>query len=979
MGQGLEAARKAAARRRAALESYSPNRALQDYGSKTVTSVGLTPFIRENDINFSARNLKPDTNPNFFFDDIKVNNFTQRAAVVNVSSNTALTALRLNEGIYGTTSNAYAEVLGTSLTATRNLVYVNDNFVSFEVTKGVGAADLAAGDFAVGDLVYQTATDTPYSVFAYTGRIQPDFTFLGKVKKWIFNPATPATAVLVVEPIQGTANITATSGTSDSIWNLTKFYADEKNFTRVYANNRFQGGETLKYAANDVNLTATVSTVNSYIALSSVVTAANTNNLKSIVLSSNNITRDGISDVVGNTLYVVSGTNMGFSSQIAAVASNTQFGWTELILNTAMPTLPTSNTVYSISNHVIDDVGSLHGILHIPSADNLRWLTGERVFTITDTATYNDNSYRMRAIAKYNAVGKVNTQENARNMVLREQTPSTLQAAPSILEDTRKINDRKFMAQTFFTPKTSEVVNGEVKASYGMFISSIDLFFKDKPTDSEEQLPFTVAISKVVDGLPSNDIIAERTLEPGYIKVSNNPNVSNTATLTKFKFQDPVYLQPQTEYAIKLITESPDYQVWTSTLGGTYTDQNGNVRTVSDQPYIGNFFTSQNASNWNPILNQDLMFVVNRASFSTSKTLYFTADPDEDLTNNILMDEIKIASTEQQFAPTTLTYEVKSLLTDGTTVTDYVKVDNNEIYKFGRDTDISSLTSKRRRLIPRANVASLNVKVTMTTTDDTVSPVINRERFSLFALQNIINNAGVANNLIAITSPGVHSNAANITVTISAPDVGANTATANVTPALLSGGKVIGVNIINPGSGYFTTPTVTLSEPGASSNATAVVNGETDISGGNVLAKYQTKIVELENGFDAGDLIVKMNAIKPQGTDIQAYFKVLSGLDPDPISAKKWQRMNVVNNNISPDQITLVPLEYRFAINKGQIEYFDGNKAQPLGGTFKYFAVKIRMTASDPTVVPMIEDLRIVAVPGEVPVLNDVDGGFYST
>lgn len=343
------------------------------------------------------------------------------------------------------------------------------------------------------------------------------------------------------------------------------------------------------------------------------------------------------------------------------------------------------------------------------------------------------------------------------------------------------------------------------------------------------------------------------------------------------------------------------------------------------------------------------------------------------------MDEVKIAATEQQFAPTNVVYEVKSLLTDGTTVTDYVKLDNNEIYKFGKDTDISSLTSKRRRLIPRANVASLNVKVTMTTTDTSVSPVINRERFSIFSLQNIINNAGIANNLISITSPGSHSNALNVTVTISAPDVGANNATANVTPALLSGGSVLGINIINPGSGYFTTPTITISEPAASANATAVINGETDISGGNNLAKYQTKVVELESGFDAGDLIVKMNAIKPQGTNIQVYFKVLSGLDSEPISAKKWQLMTVVNNNISPDQVTLVPLEYRYAINKGQIEYFDGNKAQPLGGSFKYFAVKIRMTASDPTVVPMIEDLRVIAVPGEVPVLNDVDGGFYST
>jgi hypothetical protein len=983
MGQGLEVMRRAQARRRKEQELYTPNRALQDYGSQAVASVGLTPFIRENDINFAARNLKPDATPNFFFDEIKVNNFTQRASVINVNSSAALSTLKINEGIYGLTSNAYAEVLGTSRSATQNLIYVNDNYISFEVNKGATAVDLSVSDFQVGDLVYQTVTDSPYSEFYYTGKLQPEFTFLGKVKKWIFNPSTPAVGVLVVEPILGTANITATSTASDSIWNLTRFYSDEKLFTKTYANNRFQAGETLVFASNDNTLTGNVltsqvSATNSYLALSSAVSAANTNNLKSIVLSSNNISRDGISDVVGNTLYIVSGTNMGFSSQISSVASNTQFGWTELILNQAMPELPTSNTIYSISNHKVDDVGALYGILHIPSADNLRWLTGERVFTVTDTATFNDNGYRMRAIAKYNALGKINTQTNARNVVLRELTPNTLQAPAPITEPNRKINDRKYMAQTFSTPLANEIVNGQVKESYGIFVSSIDLFFKSKPTDPEEQLPFTVAISKVVNGLPDNDIIAERTLEPAYINVSNTPDTSNTATLTKFRFQDPVYLEPSTEYAIKLITESPDYQVWTSTLGGTYTDNNGNVRTVSDQPYVGSFFTSMNASNWNPILNQDLMFVVNRANFSPNKTLFFTADPDEDLTNNVLMDEVKIAATEQQFAPTNITYEVKSLLTDGTTVTDYVKLENNEIYKFGKDTDISSLTAKRRRLIPRANVASLNVKVTMTTTDTRVSPVINRERFSIFALQNIINNAGIANNLISITSPGSHVNATNITVTISAPDVGANNATANVTPALLSGGGVVGINIINPGSGYFTTPTITISEPGVAANAIAVINGETDIAGGNNLAKYQTKIVELESGFDAGDLIVKMNAIKPQGTNIQVYFKVLSGLDPEPISAKKWQLMTVVNNNISPDQTTLVPIEYRYAIDKGQIEYFDGNKAQPLGGTFKYFAVKIRMTASDPTVVPMIEDLRVIAVPGEVPVLNDVDGGFYS-
>jgi hypothetical protein len=656
---------------------------------------------------------------------------------------------------------------------------------------------------------------------------------------------------------------------------------------------------------------------------------------------------------------------MGFKANVVKVVANTANGWMEAIVDADLPANCTSNSVYSLGTHVVDDVGGLFGIFHIPSEPNLKWLTGERVFTITDTSTYNDNAYKMRAIGKYSALGRVNSVENARNYVLREQTPSTQQAAPKVINETQKLNDRKFMAQTFFTPRGDAIVNSEVKSGYGVFMTSVDLFFKTKPTDSQELLPFTVAISKVENGLPSNDIIAAKTLEATYVVTSNTPSLSNTSTATKFTFTDPVYLLPGTEYAIKLITESPDYEVWTASLGGEYTDETGNLRRVSEQPYVGNFFKSMNASNWNPILNQDLMFRVNRASFQTTPSVtYFNLVPNRELQTNTAMDLIKISATEQQFGPTSITYEVNSYLTDGTSA-GYLKVNNNEIYSFGRDTNISSVSSKRRRYIPSANVEGVNVKVTMTTTDDSVAPILNRERFGVFALQNVINNAGIANNLISITDGGNHSNAANIVITISAPDVTTGVrAEANVLPSMLVSNKVTGINITNPGSGYLTTPTITIVEAAASSNATAVINGETDASGGNMLSRYQTKIVTLEDGFDSGDLVVRMEAYKPKGTDIAVYFKVLSSLDSDPFLNKKWQKMTVVTDKVSPDQTTAVALEYRYSLNSGTISYFDGSKTLPLGGTFKYFAVKIRMTAEDPTVTPAVERLRVIAVPG---------------
>lgn len=990
MGQGLEAGRKAGRRRKAQQEAAAAaaalaakNRAIYESASPAAAAVGVTPFVRENDINFTARNLKPDTTANYFFDDVKVNNFVQRGAIINVSSTSALSAIKINEGVYGSTSKAYAEVLGTSLTGTQNQLYVSDNFITIRMTNVSGNSFIYQSDFNKNDLIYQTVDNLPFNFDIYKGISQPNYTFLGKVKNWEY--INDSTGWLVVEPILGTLNVEQTSASSNRIWNLTNLYLVQKVAVRTASNNRFQSGETLTYAANGVAYT-TVSSGNSYVALSSVVATPNTANTprRSIPLVSNSLSRDGISTLVGNTITIVSGTNIGFKANVVTTVGggaggNNALGCIEAIVDADLPAHCTSNSIYSIGNHVVNDVGALHGIFHIPSENSLRWLTGERIFTITDTNTHDSNDYKMRAVAKYSAVGKLNTTENARNNVLREQTPSTLQAPPKVTQETQKINDRKFMAQTFFTPKGNEIVNNEVKNAYGMLITSVDLFFKKKPTDNNELLPFTLAICKVENGLPSNEIIAERTLEPGYINISTTiPNYANTSAKTKFSFKDPVPLSPSTEYCVKLMTESPDYEVWTAILGEKFQDELGNDRKVSDQPLVGNLFRSQNASNWNPILNQDLMFIVNRANFSTSKTLYFNIKPDEDTATNILMDELQVFSEEQQFPPTKITYEVKTLLTDGSTVSDFVKVNNKETYKFGKDTDISSIASRRRRLIRKGQVADVNVKVTMTTTDNTVAPIINSERFSLFAIQNIINNGGISNNLITITSSGTHLNAANITVTFSAPQIGSNTATGNVTSGLFSGGKVLGINIINPGAGYLESPTITISEPAATANATAVVNGETDTSGGNILARYQTKVVELEDGFDAGDLVVKMNAIKPSGTNIAVYFKVLSSLDKDPFDIKKWQRMVPVLDKVSKDQYTTVPLEFRYSLSKGQIEYFDGNKAFPLGGTFKYFAIKVRMLAQDPTVVPMVDDLKVVAVPGENPLLSVVDAGFYS-
>lgn len=937
--------------------------------------IGITPFLREIQVNFAAKNLKPGSIGNIFFDDIKVNNFTQRASEINVASSVAFSSIKQNQGVYGASSYAYAEVIGTSISDTQNILHIDDNFLTLLVRKDPAdpiADFVSTTDFQVDELVYQTSNGLKQN-FQYNGALYPSTTFVGTVKKWI--RLSNDQGLLFVKPEIGRVNAVVGLASSN-LWNWTSGTNKLRNAIRIDANNRFAAGETLRYAENDAFL-VNVASVNAYTAYSSVVSAANVANPKSLVLSTNNPSRDGIGNIVGNTIYIVDGTNTGFKSVVRSISTNTQFGWTEANLFDSIPNVPDNTTTYSFGDHTVNDIGAMYGIFHIPSYQNIRWLTGERLFTITDTPTYNDNGYNMRAIAKFTSIGWWNTTENARSDVIRDLTPNTLRIAPNATVLSQKINDRKFMSQTFFTPKGNEIVDGVIKNAHGVFVTSVDLYFKSKPTDSQELFPFTLAITKVVDGLPSNEIIAEKTLEPAYITTSATAPAFGSSTATKFTFQDPVYLLPSTEYAIQLITESPDYEVWTAIMGDEYVDVNGNTRRMSEQPYVGNFFKSQNASQWTPILNQDLMFVINRASFSkTPSTVYFNLVKDAETRRNIFMDAVKLTATEQQFAPTNIKYELTSYLTDETPTT--VDLINNEYYSFGKDTTVSSVTSKRRRLIKAAsNDVSLNVKVTLSTTDDTVSPVINRERMGVIAIQNIVNNAGIANNLITVINGGNHISAANITVTISNPDVGLSVATANVLPSMLSGNTITGINIINAGAGYFTTPTITISEPGAVQNASAVINGETDSTGGNILAKYQTKVVTLKDGFDSGDLVVRLQAIKPQGTDVAVYFKVLSAADSDQFVSKTWQKMVPVTDITSADQSTLVSLEYRYNLNSGRISYFDGKRAMPLNGTFKYFAIKVRLTAADPTVVPYVETMTVLAVPGDDPE-NNLDGGFFS-
>jgi len=129
-------------------------------------------------------------------------------------------------------------------------------------------------------------------------------------------------------------------------------------------------------------------------------------------------------------------------------------------------------------------------------------------------------------------------------------------------------------------------------------------------------IPMTFQIRTMEGGVPTQKILpfSEIIKAPDQINVSTNGTVA-----TRFTFEAPVYLEgDNTEYAICLASWSTKYKVFISRIGESdlLTDE-----FISQQPYLGSLFKSQNASTWEPSQWEDLKFVINKAVFETSGTM----------------------------------------------------------------------------------------------------------------------------------------------------------------------------------------------------------------------------------------------------------------------------------------------------------------------------------------------------------------------
>lgn len=489
----------------------------------------------------------------------------------------------------------------------------------------------------------------------------------------------------------------------------------------------------------------------------------------------------------------------------------------------------------------------------------------------------------------------------------------------------------------------------------GVFISSVDLYFLDKGT-----LPLEVQIRTVENGYPSSNTVvpgAVIILPPEKINVAEIPNVQNSMTATKFTFSSPVYLSPGFDYALTVVTDDYNYDIFVAEKGKTVL---GTDRVLSASPYMGAMFRSQNQKSWSFVTDEQLMFTLYKCYFpqTTIGSVILQEDKDrqaKQTSANVVYDSLELQSDAIQLPGTALNYYFKGM-SNTTMLVDTVYIPFKPDNRY-------DVTSDRKLLLKASDSNySFTSRIDMSTLNNDVSPQLFHNRQNLVLIENLINNTGLTGEKFTITNPGDGTYNANVEIAISSP-VGYG---ANVYGQVVSG-NVANIIIRSAGTGYVDAVYANVvSTDGFGNNATIAVSTEVQQSGGPALARYISQTVTLLDGFDAGDLRVYIDAVKPAGSNVQVYYKVRNTHDSDPIEKKYWTRMVQATSqytySLTNEQIEY---EYRPSMNSNNIVYSTNTATY---GTFNQFAIKI-VLASDGTLasnLPYVYDVRAIALPADV-------------
>lgn len=489
----------------------------------------------------------------------------------------------------------------------------------------------------------------------------------------------------------------------------------------------------------------------------------------------------------------------------------------------------------------------------------------------------------------------------------------------------------------------------------GAYATRVDLYFSKK----DSVFPVTVQLHEMQNGIPTQKVLpfSRSTLYPNDVFVSDNGSKA-----TSFWFESPVYLQGETDYAIVILpaADSPNYNVWTARLGDTII---GTEKIISKQAGVGVLFVSSDGRTYTPFQEYDLKYTLKTANFVNQGTIEFTnGDTDwitvantsgffiagenvcANLTSNLVSSDSNYGNTAgaglfEDYYEGDSSQIVLNPVTEPFTVGSYIRgEESGAIAQIASIDDIVVDSSFfKTEFIEQMNTSFSAKYIGRNTSgvlDSVAKPIDLNDTINFIAPKKIYSYSN-ENNLFS----GAKTGKTTITLTSSME---------NVSPAFdddnFSSYQV--TNLVNTD-----------------------ITGEDGVNGGNALAKYISRRVTLEDGLDAEDILVYLDAYKPPGTGINVYCKLHNVSDDETFEEKNWIQMSQETSadTLSTSQNFDDQKEYKFILpssiktgDNGEFQYTNTSGATFTG--YLTFAVKVVMTASVTSDVPRISDLRVIAL-----------------
>lgn len=633
---------------------------------------------------------------------------------------------------------------------------------------------------------------------------------------------------------------------------------------------------------------------------------------------------------------------------------------------------------------VVDDNGHVGGMFKIP--ENM-FSVGAKTFVLTDsTADPFDPSAKTVALATYSASGVL---VNEINDILSTSSPEStlgrqLQTQDNVIARLTRASDSHKnvadpIAQTFVVADNPN----------GIMISKMDVYFKSRSTT----LPITLQIRETVGGLPSEVILpySSVTLDAKDVNVST---VGDSAT--EFTFDAPVFLKNDTEYCFVLIPagNTEEYEIWTSETGEL---EVGGIRRTDSHPYTGNLLIAGNAQSWTTVASEHIKFSLFRCAFDAdaSASVTFINSPEDYVVLDEAVDvgDTIIGSTGTgvvtEFNPTTSV--AKIAITSGTLSVGAVSVVEHLAGTVTAGTGTPVVTGVGTKFSTQLAANDILVSATGALVG-TVETITNTTSLALFS-----------NAAIAVTAQPVfiRKNQVNIVSFVEvdidaiAPFIGflsfnntsidwdyKLTTSAGVTAALSTPLQINATEELQARMKLWSTssqpatvvlgttfstdsenisPVIDITKVGMMVIYNLVNNDSTAETGdtGAALSKYVTKRVVLDDGQEAEDLRVYVNANIPVGAGVEVYAKLLNNkTDTTQFKDRPWVKLDQTSpvNTVGFNDYTYqLPSS---TLSGGVYQYT--NTTTHIG--FKSFAVKIVMKSAATTEVPQIKNMRAIAL-----------------